>query len=321
MVIEHIVSPAPDQRADEMLADIEIDRNDRIIGEQHALGLLEIQASATGVELLACPAHQGVEFLARIARHVRRIVAFHDVEERVRIVVIADPAGAEHLRYRGITHIGKQNLELFIDQRCLDPERLPPHRFDGERYPLLGVRRVIAQFDAGRVIGAEAGLGIEPSRKQQPLVRRQGGESEMDRLVIVDAGWHPAVSRRFPSAENFIDDDLSVDRHRQCLSQLRVILKRRLRQVVAVIINREVGSDSKLIASLGANRCETVGRYVCRDVQFAGAIPVQLGDFLWHHVVVDDVDRCRSVIPVMRIALQAQDRTRLPCLERVSPVG
>jgi len=44
MIIQHIVSPAPDLRADEMLADIEIQRNDGMIGQQHALGLLGIDA-------------------------------------------------------------------------------------------------------------------------------------------------------------------------------------------------------------------------------------------------------------------------------------
>ena len=36
MIIQHIVSPARNLKTDEMFADVEIQRYDRVIGEQHA---------------------------------------------------------------------------------------------------------------------------------------------------------------------------------------------------------------------------------------------------------------------------------------------
>ena len=40
MIIKHIVSPAADSRADEMLADVEVQRNDRVIRQHDAFGFL-----------------------------------------------------------------------------------------------------------------------------------------------------------------------------------------------------------------------------------------------------------------------------------------
>ena len=52
MIIQHIVSPARNLKTDEMFADVEIQRYDRVIGEQHALSLFEVHAPQFRVCLL-----------------------------------------------------------------------------------------------------------------------------------------------------------------------------------------------------------------------------------------------------------------------------
>ena len=46
MIIQHVVSPAVDGRADQVFAHIEIQRHDGVVRQQHALSLFEEQAAA-----------------------------------------------------------------------------------------------------------------------------------------------------------------------------------------------------------------------------------------------------------------------------------
>src|SRR5688572_5058941 len=99
-------------RLDEALAYIEIDREQRMIGQHQALRLLEQGAAPGGVGLDDSLGEQGVIPRVRVPSEIDAEVALQQLREGVGIVEIADPAGAEDLGLGARLDRGQQRAKL-----------------------------------------------------------------------------------------------------------------------------------------------------------------------------------------------------------------
>jgi len=237
-----------------------------VVRQHDALGLFEIEAAVIEVHLSRRTLHQGVKLVALVARHVRRVVTFEDLEEPVCIVVVANPAGAKHLRDVPTTDIRYQDLEFFVDQRRLNAEHVQPHGLNGHGRPALRVRRVVTQFDSERIVFAVPRFLVQVPRHLVAFRLRHLRIAQCRRRVVVRAGWHPAVSGRFTATGYLGCELLAIDGHRQGLPQTRLTLERRLGQIEAVVVHAEVRRYVQLIVELILNLREIVRRYGTRNV-------------------------------------------------------
>ena len=67
MIIEHVVLPADDSWAHEVLADIEIERDYRMICQHLKFGFFQEQLPVPSIGLGRGPGHQRVELCAAVA--------------------------------------------------------------------------------------------------------------------------------------------------------------------------------------------------------------------------------------------------------------
>ena len=147
MVIQHVVSPTLDRGTDQVLGNVEIQRDQRVITQHQALGFFHVEFSPTRVRLLLRTVHQAVEFLARVAGHVRRIIGLERAKKGVRVVVVAVPVEPKHLDLIVfLLHVREQHLEVFVDGFRFDTEHTEPRSLDGRGNLAVGLVRVVSDL-------------------------------------------------------------------------------------------------------------------------------------------------------------------------------
>src|SRR5437660_3246889 len=100
--IHDVVVPALDLRLHQMLVDVEVERDQRVIVQHYALGLLQQLASLRDADLRRGSDQQSIVCGVAVVSQVEPEVALQVLGERVGIVVISHPARAEKLHLAAV---------------------------------------------------------------------------------------------------------------------------------------------------------------------------------------------------------------------------
>src|SRR5439155_453773 len=123
--------------------------DERVIEQHEPLGLLEQRAPPCAVGFGRGAREQRVIGRARVVRQVHAEVALQVLREGVGVVVVAHPAGAEHLDIAAIDVL-QQRFELHLRQAHVGAEGLPPHGGDRDRELGVHFAGVVAQLEGER---------------------------------------------------------------------------------------------------------------------------------------------------------------------------
>ena len=92
------------------------------------------------------------------------MLAVQDLHEVVGIVVVADPAGAEHLSDLFLLAVFQEHLPFFIHQPGFHAQGLLPHGSDGNGQLLVVFTGVIAYFHREGIGEGITGFLVQPAR-------------------------------------------------------------------------------------------------------------------------------------------------------------
>ena len=90
--VHHVVVPALDFRFHEPFVHVEVERQQCVIAQRDALCLLEQLAALGLIDFCRSARHEIVVLGALVVRQVDAEVTLQILQERVRVVVVADPA-------------------------------------------------------------------------------------------------------------------------------------------------------------------------------------------------------------------------------------
>lgn len=237
MVVEQRRVPALELGCHEVLAGVMVDGDDGQFVHQDGFGLLEEFEPRGGVSGAGGLADEAVVFLVAPAGLVLATVGQPHVEEGVRVHVIARPAGAANLVVQLPLRI-QIHLPLLVQQLGVDAQVFLPHLLDGLGDDAVGFLRVVEQFEGREPLAVgEAGVG------QQLLRLGQVAAELAARGVAGRAGWSDVEGGDLPGLEDVLGDGRAVNGEGEGFAHALVV-ERRLRDVHAVEIGREIGLDA-----------------------------------------------------------------------------
>jgi len=217
---------------------------------------------------------------------VAAAAADKEVKEGVGVVVVAHPRAAEDLGvvFAAVVQVG---LPFFVDEAGFHAQRVFPQGGDGNGDFFVVVVGVVEQFDAQRVFFVVTGFRVERFGFFHALLPVPGGVFGLVGRIAADAGDDEAISRFFAAGGDVFDDALAVNDEAQRFAQFGVVLERRLGEVVAEVEGAEVVVDVQFVAQVFLQPFDLVVGDVCRPVQFARAVALQFGVFVFADVVDD----------------------------------
>ena len=303
-----------------MLVDVEVQRDERRVGEHQPLGLLEQRAAPRRIDRGRGARQQRVISGAVVVRQVEAEVALQVLGESLGVVVVAHPARAEHLDVAAIDVL-EQRLELHLREAHLDPERLLPHRGDGERELGVHFARVVAQLEAQRPRLRVARLAVQALCLGDALRCRLALVVEGLRRVVSHPRRHPAVGRQLPDPQHQLRELLAVDHERQRTAQFWCVLEGRPAQVEAVVVGRELRRDVQFRGQVLADPVELSARHHRRHLELPAPVARQLGVLVRNDQVLHRAEARGGVVPVPGIFAEQHVRALHPLLEHEGAVG
>ena len=219
MVVEHVRMPVFDGGIQRVHAGVNIDRQNRQLVHQYFLRLLEQLQSGFWVLRDSCLADQCVVIVPSPAGLVLLTPRGPHVEERVRIGVVARPAGTADLVVHFTLTI-EVHLPFLVLQRDVDVQVFLPHLLDGLGDDAVPLGGVVEEFERGKAFAVRvAGLGEQlPGFLDVFLDPRPGG-------VAVDAWWGEKQRRHLFALGHVFRDAAAVKRHRQGLANADVVAR------------------------------------------------------------------------------------------------
>ena len=201
---------------------------------------------------------------------------FRYCSERVRVVVVADPARAEHLDVAAIDVL-QQRFEFHRGKLHLDAERFLPHRRDRDREPVVHFAR---RCSAARSAAASRSSSRPP--RTACALRRCAPPSAAprSRKTAACSCERPAAPSRRPAARRRAARAARAARDRSpstARGAAAVLLERRAVEIEAVVVGVELRRDVQLGREILLDPVELAARHDVGHVQFAGAIARELG--------------------------------------------
>ena len=305
MLVENVLPDAADLvRVKIIEARVEVERDDwGIVGDEDGFGLAENVGALLKISLEVCFFDECVVAGVLPAGAVVAAGAGEQVEEGIRIVVIADPARCRDVVVEfGLR--GVKNFSLDLAQFNVHAQRVAPHllKFHADLSVLLraaagsreeGVGHARKSFATG-----EACVGEKFARRFR-LEAGRGG-----RGVIRHSQRHEMRCGLLRAFGEFGDDAILVRGEREGASHSRVV-ERFLRHVEAIKISAEVG-EAMEVGSLDEHVHEFGGHevFVPHDVGDTRLIKIERGVGRTGRQHINDLGRGVGGVPVTQIAQQ-----------------
>jgi hypothetical protein len=305
-----------DQRARRVVED----RDRGHVLEEQPLGVGEdlrplVEVAGLAARLISS-SYSSFDQLGIVERHAR----LEQEQEVLRIVVVADPAGAHHVEVAVLAQVVEVARALHLVERRRDAEHL---QLVGDRRHGVAVvlRGVVAQLDreAARL---DARLLEQRDRRVLAVERVHVLVVELRRVldVVVDARRHEGIGRQHRLLPDLLGDELAVEHHRDRLAHPRV-LEHRLGRLDRQVVGAEVGRDAQLLAEVLAHVGHLLGGHVGADLHLARLEAPQAGRPVLERDVVDRVDRDVLRVVELGVLLHHDPVVRREALEHVGAVG
>ena len=319
VLIGDVIDKAGDTRIQQVFVDVEIDRRDRRVCEHHALGLGQHSRATPTVGFMIGLVKQVIKapaaVIAVVHRPGRRL---HQVEEGLGIVVITEPPGVGDLkRTRTIGLI--RDLPLLRGQRRLHPHLRPVCLDRGhEQARVRGV--AMGDLDLQRLVRAKAGMGEQVASLPLTPFERPGGPCRRGWIGIVgNTGRSEGEGAGLAAAEQFLGDEITVDRHAERLAHTE-ILERRHGGIERQIGYRKISVGVHISGKISAQPCDSVALDIIVPVQLAAFDPTFGGDGICCRVEVDVIDADIGRVIEAWVFCRVDAIAQFPAFNHIRPV-
>ena len=253
-------------------------------------------------------------------RDVQLIAGREHLQEGVRVVVVADPSAAAELVF-AFAHGDQVDLPFEVAELDFDAEFAAPHLLVGLRGHLLAFGGRVEVIELRQAFAAGvACFGQEASGFGGVLFPARG------RLEAARAGRREVERGRLAGAQDFLRDEVAVDRHAERAADAWVaerLARGDIGRLGALDVavhpdegRREERIEPELRGLLFAQLSDLVGRHGAGDVEFAAAEGALFGEEVGDGAELDGVERDFLGVPVMRVLPDDDAAGDFPFLER-----